>query len=240
MPFVAKKTGGYGYGTTEGKNNIKMINGFLNQYQITLEAQAGIIGNIISESGLNPWRWQSNNSTPSKGYGFFQYTPGSRYTENTAPAALLGYGPSKSVLYPTPGETPDDGWAQLLTLVENTLHNWTVAVWRSYWDTTQYSQLYQMTLDIKSTWAGADGNLQMSEFFQINNITDATIAFMACYEGPRVPNWQNRVSNAQSIFNQLSLTTPPEPPGSTPTSQDKIKWIYYLRPLWWNNLQNRR
>lgn len=238
MPFVAKKTGGYGYASAEGRNNIRMINGFLNQYNITLEAQAGIIGNIIAESRLNPWKWQSANNIPRSGYGFFQYTPGSGYTENANATQLLGYGPSKSVIYETPGETPDDGWAQLLTLVENTLRKWTTSVWRSYWDQQEYAQLYQLTLDIKTAWAGGDGQLQWNEYTQITNVTDAAIAFMACYEGPAVPNWRLRADNASAIFSQLSLDTPPEPPGSTP-SQKKSKWIYYIRPLWWQMLNRR-
>jgi len=239
MPFIAKKTGGYGYASSEGKNNIRMINGFLNQYNVTLEAQAGIIGNIIAESRLNPWRWERANNIPASGYGFFQYTPGSGYTESADASQLLGFGPSKSVLYPTPGETPDDGWAQLLSLVNNTLRKWIGTVWRSYWDPNEYTQLYDLVQDIKSTWAGQDGLLKWSEYIQINSVADATIAFMACYEGPRVPNWQLRVDNANNIFNQLSLTTPPEPPGSSPTQLSEHKWIYYIRPLWWQMLNRR-
>lgn len=219
MPFIAKLQGQYGYGTPEGRNNIKMINGFYNQYEYTLEAQAGIIGNIVAESGLNPWRWENTVVDMTKGYGLFQYTPASGYIEDCTD--LLGYGPSLSVTTLTPSATPNDGWAQLLAMNDDVLGKWTPTCWRSYWDETEYQDFRQIVNRILQTW-GNGTRLTRTQFKSITSIEDAAIAFMCCFEGPGVPNWELRVRNAQGVYNFLSTETKPEPPGS---STLKI-WMY--------------
>lgn len=237
MPFVAKLRGNYSYSSAEGRNNIRMINGFLNQYGLSLAAQAGIIGNIVAESGLNPWRWERARADPTvDGYGLFQFTPAQPYFDDCS--TFLGYGPSRSTSYETAGATPDDGWAQLIAMNTNMWHKWQPACWRSYWDKNQYTQLWDLVTDILSTYGGEDGRLQYWEYYSIADPTDAAIAFMACYEGPSIPNWRGRADNAIGVLPQLSLDTPPEPPGTTPTSNKK--WIYYLRPLWWQSDINIR
>lgn len=236
MPFVAKLTGGYGYASAEGRNNIRMINGFLNQYNITLGAQAGIIGNIIAESRLNPWMWYPTNNIPGGAYGLFQFWPGRQYINNCSD--LLGYSPSLSVSYETPNASPDDGWAQMLAMVEDRLHKWNDTCWKNEWDKTTYSQAWAMVEDILSTYGGQDGKLQFSEFCTISDPTDAAIAFLCCYERPSAPTWRGRADNAIAIYPQLSYSTPPEPPGSVLTKNKKM--IYYLRPLWWQSNPNIR
>ena len=67
MGWYAKPSGGYGYNSTEGRANIEQINGILNELGFTLEAQAGILGNIVAESALNPWRWQGDTVNQSGG-----------------------------------------------------------------------------------------------------------------------------------------------------------------------------
>lgn len=233
MPFVAKLRGGYGYASDEGRNNIRMINGFLNQYNLSMGVQAGIIGNIIAESRLNPWMWYGN--IPNGAYGLFQFVPGRHYINNCK--NLLGYGPSLSTSYPTENASPDDGWAQLLAMIDDVLHKWNDTCWRDYWDKTTYSQLWTLVEDILSTYGGQDFRLSFREFCNIQDPMDATIAFMACYEGPNPPNWRLRVDNANGIWSQLSPDTPPEPPG---TRVSYSKFIYKLRPLWWQSNPNIR
>ena len=75
MSWYAKPSGAYGYNSVGGKENILEMNMFFNSRDYTLEAQAGIFGNVVGESGLNPWRWQSDTVNLSGGYGLFQYTP---------------------------------------------------------------------------------------------------------------------------------------------------------------------
>lgn len=46
----------------------------------TVNAIAGILGNMQSESAINPGRWQSNNvGNMSGGYGLVQWTPATKY-----------------------------------------------------------------------------------------------------------------------------------------------------------------
>lgn len=239
MPFVAKKRGPYAWGSTEWLNNVRMINGFLNQFQITLEAQAGIIGNIHAESGMNPWRWGGDSSDPTHAYGLFQYWPGSGYTNSSVAQSYLGYGPSLSTTGETPGETPDDGWAQMLTLVNNALGKWYPAMWRNGWDREQYSQEYNEYLSIVNTWAGDDSRLSFPEYCDINNAFDAGCAFFAAYEGAAVRGMFGRGDNAVNVLHYLSADVPPEPPGTVP-GESKSKWIYYLRPLWWQSINRRK
>ena len=49
----------------------------------------------------------------------------------------------------------------------------------------------------------------MQQFFTIDNIEDACFTFLACYEGPAVPNLSQRMSNAQDIMDVIN----PQPPG---------------------------
>lgn len=47
----------------------------------SMNAIAGILGNMQAESGLNPGRWQSDNvGNYSGGYGLVQWTPATNYT----------------------------------------------------------------------------------------------------------------------------------------------------------------
>ena len=47
----------------------------------TDEAAAGVMGNIQAEGDFNPGQWEHGfNMAPSSGYGMFQYTPSTKYT----------------------------------------------------------------------------------------------------------------------------------------------------------------
>lgn len=46
------------------------------EYGVTLNAIAGMLGNINAESRINPWSWQDNAyGVTAKGYGLIQWTP---------------------------------------------------------------------------------------------------------------------------------------------------------------------
>lgn len=48
----------------------------------TDEAAAGVMGNIQAEGDFNPGQWEHGfNMAPSSGYGMFQYTPSTKYTD---------------------------------------------------------------------------------------------------------------------------------------------------------------
>lgn len=220
MGWHAKPSGSYGYTSVEGKANIAEMNTFFNNRGYTLEAQAGIFGNAAGESGLNPWRWQSDTVNLLGGYGLFQYTPASGYINNAS--HLDYYAPNLSVTEVTSGASPEDGIAQCTALADNTLGKWTTRCWRSYWDKDTYSELYAVRTDILNIY-GDGSRLTLSQFKEIDNVYYATFAFLACFEGPAVPNMGIRYEYASDIYTMLTGDTPfpPDPP----TKRNKM-------PIW--------
>jgi len=66
--------------TAEKKVNAKYIYQYLTAEGWTINAIAGLLGNIEHESALNPGRWQSEDvNNTSGGYGLTQWTPASKY-----------------------------------------------------------------------------------------------------------------------------------------------------------------
>lgn len=64
--------------------NARYIWAYLQARGWTLNAVAGILGNMQSESSINPGRWQNDDVLPSDptyaGYGLVQWTPYTKYT----------------------------------------------------------------------------------------------------------------------------------------------------------------
>lgn len=237
MPWYAKPAGAYGYGSTEGRANITMMNGYFNSYNYSIESQAGIMGNVVAESGLNPWRWQSDVFNARGGYGLFQFTPAysrdGRIGYIDTCQDLAGYGPNLSPLSVTTGARPEDGWAQLEAFNLDRLGKWQTVCWRNYWDRNTYASLWDIRRRVVTTYG--DGNsLTLSQFKQITDIYDATFAFLACYEGPLYPTgYWDRCNNAAAIYQYLTGTTPPSPPGPGPApypTGSSFKIMLYLKP----------
>ena len=68
--------------TAEMQNNAKLVQSFLLSRGWTNNAIAGVLGNMQSESGINPGIWQSlNEGNYSGGYGLVQWTPATNYTD---------------------------------------------------------------------------------------------------------------------------------------------------------------
>lgn len=200
MSWNAKPSGSIGYSTTEGQENIAEINMFFNEREYTLEAQAGIIGNVIGESGLNPWRWQGDTYSLSGGYGLFQYTPASGYIDGCS--HLEYYAPNLSTTSITSGADPTDGIAQLTAFADNTLSKWGSGCWRPYWNPSTYSELYALRRTILNTY-GDGSSLTMEQFKNIDDVYSATFAFLACFEGPLVPNMDIRYEYASTVYEML-------------------------------------
>lgn len=211
----------------EGVDNIAQMNGHMHQYGMTVESQAGLIGNSFSESGLNPWRWQGDTYNMNGGYGLFQFTPASGYFEGAS--GLAGFAPNKSVIEVTPGALPSDGYAQMTCVLQDTLHKWIGTCWRPYWDKDQYPKLWAMRQDILDIWGGGS-YISMGRFMEIDNLYYATFTFLACYEGPAVPNMAARYDYAQIAYEQITgHQSPPDPPDPGPGPGRKSKQF----PIWW-------
>lgn len=231
MGWHAKPSGGYGYNSTEGRANIEQINGILNELGFTLESQAGILGNIVAESALNPWRWQGDTVNLSGGYGLVQFTPASDYIGSMQ--HLDGYGPNLSASYQTEDARPEDGYAQMLCIANDYLGKWVSYCWRDYWSTASYPALWAQRNRIVQQY-GTGSALTLSQFKSITNVGDATLAFLACFEGPAVPNYQTRYESAAAIYEYLSGGVTPDPPdpGPTPTEKVSINTILEGRREW--------
>lgn len=206
--WSAKPSGGYNRTSTEAKNNILCARDILvNEYGYTLQAVAGIMGNAQEESGFNPWRWQSDTYNTHNGYGLFQFTPASGYI------SLSRSTPNLSTSAQTEGATAEDGANQVRVFASNTLAKWVSSCWRSYWDSSTYSEAYERSKHCLNTW-GNGSSITMAQFAKCTDVDDSAFIFLACFEGPAVPTtYTNRQSNARWIYdNILSGTEPPEPP----------------------------
>lgn len=207
MAWHAKPSGGYNAYSVGGIDNIFEINNNLQSFNIA--AISGIIGNIMAESGLNPWRWQGDMYGTSRGYGLFQFTPASDYL------ALSGVTPNLSVNAQTSGATPEDGIRQITAFKTNELGKWVQSCWRTYWDPAAYPELYAYRTEVLNTYGHGSG-ISIPEFADVTDITAATFIFLACFEGPGVPNLTARVTNANTAYEIITGQTPPTPPVPPP------------------------
>ena len=106
-----------GFPNSEQLENMIMISSYLKNAipSITNAAIAGIIGNMIWESTVNPNCWQSTPGGSTGGYGLVQWDPTTKYTTSS-------YCPSD---YRTNAESNGNGqMAYLLSTMTNTSGEW--------------------------------------------------------------------------------------------------------------------
>lgn len=208
MPWHAKPAGPYNIGASDWVDNLNMIISLCGGW--TSEAVAGMAGNMQHESGLNPWRWQSDTVNTSAGYGLPQFTPASGYLN------LSGTSPNMSTSTITTGASPDDGTRQMQAINSDELAKWVSDCWRSYWSTISYSGLYQYRNTVVNTW-GSGGRISMAQFKACTDVDAAAFIWLACYEGPAVPNYTVRQITARLIYQDyMGGVIPPTPDPPTP------------------------
>jgi hypothetical protein len=81
MPWISKNKF---LSTSEQQNNALMFWAYFSAHGWTLNAVAGMLGNIQHESTINPGIWEGLNSDQSvhnKGYGLVQWTPWTKYAD---------------------------------------------------------------------------------------------------------------------------------------------------------------
>lgn len=67
---------------SEMKNNAEIVNTYLSNKGWTKNAIAALLGNMQSESTINPGIWQSlNEGNMSGGFGLVQWTPATNFTD---------------------------------------------------------------------------------------------------------------------------------------------------------------
>lgn len=219
LSWVAKPSGAYSIGSSDWLSNFNEITSSVSW---TDEAKAGLIGNMQHESGLNPWRWQSDTVNYSAGYGLVQFTPASGYIN------LSGTMPNLSTSSVTSGASPNDGARQMQAIDSDELHKWVSDCWRSYWSPIAYSQLYQYRSQILNTW-GNGSSISFSQFKACSDVDACTFIWLACYEGALVPNYSTRQTTARYVYeNYMGGVVPPtpEPPTPpTPTGEAVPFWL---------------
>lgn len=214
MAWYAKPSGAYSRTSVEGITNIFNFRTEFSTW--ALESVCGMLGNVQAESGFNPWRWQGDRYGTSRGYGLFQYTPASGYL------ALSGVTPNLSVDSTTSGATPEDAVRQIQAFRTNELGKWVSRCWRPYWNddgtwsgNPLYPELWALRSQVLSTW-GSGSSISIAEFSEVTDMYDAAFIFLACFEGPRIPNLGARQRNAAAIYTILTGDPPPTPPTPPP------------------------
>jgi hypothetical protein len=222
MAWHAKPSGAYAYNSTEGTDNIWEIDTYFENLGYTTEAVAGMCGNIVGESGLNPWRWQNDTVNLTRGYGLYQWTPATRYTVDAS--SIPGHSPNMSTTQ-VDGGALSDAEAQLICFSSNFLNKWISEAWSSSWSTTQYAYLYAMRNEMIRLY-GSNDRLTLAQFTQIDNVAYATLAILICFEQPGVPNYDDRLPFANAIY-EILTGHPPTPPA--PIRRRKMPLWMYLR-----------
>ena len=195
MGFYAKPSGGYAISSDTGKANMYAIYDYLTAEGYSDEAIIGILGNVVGESALNPWRWEGNVVNYSNGYGLFQFTPAREYINGSG---IPNHAPNLSTSSTTSGASPNDALGQLYCLVTDKFGKWMGYCWRSYWSSSDYPGLYAMHTYILNHY-GSGSYLSMSQFKAMDDYAYACFAFLACYEGPAVPNYSTRKTYCDEI-----------------------------------------
>lgn len=193
--FYAKPSGGYLISSTEGTANITAAYHYLSNEGYSDNAIVGILGNVVAESGLNPWRWQNDTVNYYNGYGLFQYTPASDYIDASW---IPNWAPNEDTSAEEPSADPDDALGQLYAFVNDTFGKWVGYCWRNYWDPNDYPDLYAKHNYILSTY-GSGSYLTLNQFKDISDYSDSCFAFLACFEGPAVPNYLPRLSYCYDV-----------------------------------------
>ena len=207
MSWSAKPLGGYNIDSNEAIGNMNEFkNCLINSWSIY--AIAGALGNIANESAFNPWRWQSDTVNYSAGYGLVQFTPASGYINNYTNHANLS---TSSV---TSGANADDGYYQCLVLENDSMGKWiNRSSYNSWYDISAYANF--------------------SSFKTVNNLYDATMAFLYNYEGNYIvlhgneseqrADFENRYNSALTCYNYIHESGPGPAPAFRNIKNSLIK-----------------
>lgn len=192
MPWHNKATGAYARESTEAYDNALMAWGILSRRGWGLLAFCGFWGNVGSESGWNPWRWQSDivlpvndpriNSQNGHAYGLAQWDPASKYINGGR--NYSGYAPN----YSNQSGGVNDGSAQVNFLDDTAVSS------GQYFPNPNYN--YQISY----------ANYKLITYPQYS-FDYAARAWFHNYERG---TWDNqRTVSCQYFYNKLSGVTPP-------------------------------
>lgn len=211
MTWHVKARGAYPKETQEAIDNATEIYNVLGGQGWTVNAVAGLLGNMDVESGYNPWRYQNDDVQTQAsvaagwelGYGLVQFSPAKKYIGSSYTTGLQGYDPN--FLDKSGGQY--DGVAQCLAI--------NGALPGQYIPTSTYPLSYD---EYKASTEDA-GTLAM--------------AFLLNYERPGDPSaTENRRREAAAYWYDVLQGHTPEPPGPTPVYGDT-----FPRGMGWRRLR---
>ena len=169
-----------GFPTTEQLNNMIMITAWLrNNTAASNAAIAGIIGNMIWESTVNPNCWQLTPGVNYGGYGLVQFDPPDKYL-------FQSWTPSD---YATNPET--NGPGQMDVIKYGIEHTWNVPAT----STTPPGE-----------WAPSYGGYSYTyqQFYALTDPQEAASSFLWQYERAGAPQESIRRNNALWVYNNMS------------------------------------
>lgn len=214
--WYAKPSGGYETTSDEAKANMfEFKDSLISDW--TIYAIAGALGNIANESAFNPWRWQSDTVNYNAGYGLVQFTPASGYINNYTNYANL----STSEI--TAGARPEDGACQCDVLRNDSMGKWT--------DRSSYNLWYDLS-----------NYDTFSAFKSVNNLYDATMAFLYNYEGNAVvlsrdearqrADFAIRYASASTCYEIITGSPPGPGPVPSRTIENTLMKKYIKYGIW--------
>lgn len=197
--WSAKTTGGYDRTSAEAIGNAQEMSNTLHSAGWATSSVCAMLGNGAGESGLNPWRWESDDVptyaqyqswTPteaaSHGYGLFGFTPAGKYIEGGS--GYAGYAPN----FADRSGNPSDGNAQTLYFRGTAESSWSHGLYDYYKD------------DFANIGVNIDDfyNMTFTEFISGNSSIENLVgAFELCYEKPAdwaaASSYHSRVDNAK-------------------------------------------
>ena len=226
MAWQAKPYGGYDKESDEAKANAELIVGILTNDGWSINAACAILGNLQGESGLNPWRWESDNvptiaefqswdseEAKTHGYGLFQFTPASKYINNAQ--SYYGYSPHFA---DSAGNTTD-GQAQINYFKNTADDSWLGGLYDYY-----YPEFIAIGVNIDTFYF-----LSFDEF-KTSTLTPAELAgaFELKYERPSAEaaasSYNTRATTANYWYEYFEHH-PPTPP--IPTQKHHFKFYLY-------------
>lgn len=229
MSWQAKPSQGYAMYSSEGIQNIEQIHYLLAVARYTIEAQAGTVGNMVNESGLNPWRWEGDTVNYNAGYGLFQYTEATDYFNLSY---LPYFAPNTSTSSVVAGALPSDGHCQMDVFTQDILGKWHDNPLYGWSDTDVYNIVSQACEDFGNGLPLPDGRITQAQYSRITDVQAAAVVFLCCFERPSFTNlsntWRSRVADANTAYAIIQTL----PPGPTPVHSGKMPLWMMCKPYW--------
>lgn len=149
-----------GYGSSEYENNADMFASYFSGY-MTVEAMAGILGNIQYESFMNPGQQELNrNGSTQYGYGLIQWTPASTFIAWCNDRGLDWYdGDAQCYRIKCEGERTDGASGYWL---KNSAHGY-VYTWSEFCQLTDYEEACKAYFWERERGTWVDDRLDMAE-----------------------------------------------------------------------------